>query len=525
MCKNKVSYFTGGNPSAYPYIINTVIQSPMSPYHMKSYSGTLLEEITNTYTKAEDVIGKHVDDNSKDTNLNLFSLSKQACNICNIDVLLDKLKDGKSKENLKLIKKHSQKFYQIIKLVLKSKRPVFIHTNYVDKSVNVLELCFKSLGYKSYDGKSSKKKVIAKWTGEMKIEYKDNIQEVFNKNENEDGSLIHVLLGTVKEGLSLKNVEQVHLIDPWWNMSKLKQIAARAVRYKSHCSLNPRDRYVHIFTHLTVFTDKTKPDDYISNGINSHLVKLLQDIPHDRKNRQASRNMSLHSLKFGTVDQTMYKKANEKDILSKQFENILKMSAVDRELNKEVNILPIEEFYWQHPMNNSFIALKRNPIDNKFYINMHDISKKSKGNNTRFGDSLKKQSFIVSLNDIVNLKYSDLGVKNKTKTYPKYGVLINSNGDKTPVIDVQAPVLKNKNNIIKENHSGKITEFNEPGLNDRLSLITQKRNDEIKKNKELIRKLNKLEINFNKMFKQIMKNKNIDKETKLIDVLFNKIKK
>ena len=224
-------------------------------------------------------------------------------------------------------------------------------------------------------------------------------------------------------------------------MSKLKQIAARAVRYKSHCSLNPRDRYVHIFTHLTVFTDKTKPDDYISRGINSHLVQLLQGIPNDRKERQASRNMSLHSLKFGTVDQTMYKKANEKDMLSKQFENILKMSAVDRELNKEVNVLPIEEFYWQHPMNNSFIALKRIPIDNKFYVNMHDTSKKTKGNNTRFGVSLKNQSFIVSLNDIMTLKYSDFGMKSVNKTYPRYGVLLSDKGNKTPVVDIELSLI------------------------------------------------------------------------------------
>ena len=518
MCKGRISYFAGGNPSAYPYIINTVIQSPMSQYQMNVYRQTLMDEIMSTYTKAEDVIGKRIGDTSEDTNLNLFSMSKQACNVCNVDKLLNSLKQGDTKGNLSLIKEHSQKFYQIIQLVLKSKRPVFIHTNYVDKSVNVLEQCFKSIGYASY-GKPSKKKVIAKWTGEMKVETKDKIQKVFNKPENEDGSLIHVLLGTVKEGLSLKNVEQVHLIDPWWNMNKLKQIAARAVRYKSHCMLKPSDRYVHIFTHLSVFTDKTKPDNYISTGINQHLLKLLKDIPDDRKDRQASRNMSLHSLKFGTVDQTMYKKANEKDILSKQFENIMKMSAVDRELNKEVNILPIEEFYWQHPMNNTFIALKRNPIDNKFYINTHNNKK-----NTRFGKSLNDiKSFTVTLNDIMSLKYSDFGKTMKTKTYPKYGVIVKKNGNKTPVIDIKEPMLKNKNNIIKENHNGNIAIPNEPAIQERLNIMDQKRQDDIKKNKRIIAKLYKLRNNTT--IQRLIKTRSIDDNLQLIDKLFKRFKK
>ena len=76
----------------------------MSQYHMGEYRATLLDEIVRTYTKPEDVIGKHIDDNSKDTNLNLFSMSKLACNVCNVDRLLNGLKVGKTKENLNLIK-------------------------------------------------------------------------------------------------------------------------------------------------------------------------------------------------------------------------------------------------------------------------------------------------------------------------------------------------------------------------------------------------------------------------------------
>ena len=39
------------------------------------------------------------------------------------------------------------------------------------------------------------------------------------------------------EGVSFKNVKQVHITDPWWNESRIEQILARASRYCSHSNL------------------------------------------------------------------------------------------------------------------------------------------------------------------------------------------------------------------------------------------------------------------------------------------------
>ena len=51
--------------------------------------------------------------------------------------------------------------------------------------------------------------------------------------DNKDGSLIKIILGTrsIMEGVSFKNVKQVHITDPWWNEARIEQILARACAF------------------------------------------------------------------------------------------------------------------------------------------------------------------------------------------------------------------------------------------------------------------------------------------------------
>jgi hypothetical protein len=53
-------------------------------------------------------------------------------------------------------------------------------------------------------------------TESSKIQILKKIKDI----KNIDGSLISVLLvtQTVSEGVDLKNIREVHILDPWWNM-------------------------------------------------------------------------------------------------------------------------------------------------------------------------------------------------------------------------------------------------------------------------------------------------------------------
>ena len=80
----------------------------------------------------------------------------------------------------------------------------------------------------------------------------DDLKYVTNEN-NKNGELVKVILITraAAEGLDFKNVRQVHLMEPWYNMNRTEQITGRAVRNLSHCHLPFEERNVEIYYHTT----------------------------------------------------------------------------------------------------------------------------------------------------------------------------------------------------------------------------------------------------------------------------------
>lgn len=72
------------------------------------------------------------------------------------------------------------------------------------------------------------------------------------------------------EGISLKNVRQVHMVEGFWNHNRLAQVVGRAVRAHSHRELPPEDRRVDVFLYIANFTDQQRQDHAIM-----HLDKGL----------------------------------------------------------------------------------------------------------------------------------------------------------------------------------------------------------------------------------------------------------
>ena len=64
------------------------------------------------------------------------------------------------------------------------------------------------------------------------------------------GRKILLTTKTGVEGIDLKNVRQVHVVEPYWNPVRIKQVKGRAVRVGSHLQLPPKDRTVDIFFYL-----------------------------------------------------------------------------------------------------------------------------------------------------------------------------------------------------------------------------------------------------------------------------------
>lgn len=164
---------------------------------------------------------------------------------------------------------------------------------------------FRQAKYILYFGES---KDIIKTTKEMAL-------EKFTSRTNMNGEEIKVFLGTktVSEGLNFKRIRQVHILQPWYNLSRHEQIIGRAIRTCSHQDLPLEKRNVEIYQYAAVLNEHTK-------GI--------------KKNTE-------------TVDLKYYRIAENKDRIIKKIMRILKESAVDCHLFYKHNVIQSNETFKQ----------------------------------------------------------------------------------------------------------------------------------------------------------------------------------
>jgi len=89
----------------------------------------------------------------------------------------------------------------------------------------------------------------------------------FNRPENKHGEYCQIVMSTnkTKEGISLKNVRQIHILTPSWNIADTSQAMARSLRARSHMDLeNP---IVKIFLHVSVpFTGEEDDEEKWLDG-------------------------------------------------------------------------------------------------------------------------------------------------------------------------------------------------------------------------------------------------------------------
>jgi superfamily II DNA or RNA helicase len=100
-------------------------------------------------------------------------------------------------------------------------------------------------------------------TGDTRLS-PDNDFEVkgLTTEDNKDGNKIKVVLISKagSEGIDLKFIRQVHILEPWYNMNRLEQIIGRAVRNFSHKDLPFEKRNVEIFMYGTILENENKEE-------------------------------------------------------------------------------------------------------------------------------------------------------------------------------------------------------------------------------------------------------------------------
>ena len=121
------------------------------------------------------------------------------------------------------------------------------------------------------------------WTGKQtNTQERIDILKKFNGEENKYGQECLILLATSSgaEGISLKQVRQVHIMEPYWNNVRKTQVIGRARRVKSHMALAEEDRNVKVFLYVNKFADFQLGHLEAAQLEAPDILQLIADINH-----------------------------------------------------------------------------------------------------------------------------------------------------------------------------------------------------------------------------------------------------
>ena len=184
------------------------------------------------------------------------------------------------------ISQYSSKIKSISDNILNSDGIVLIYSQFIDGGCIPVALALEELGFTRFGSKASnlfktaphppidaltyktkeqmenpekfKKATYTMITGEKALS-PDKVFDLKNltDEDNKNGEKIKVVIisMTGSEGIDFKNLRQVHILEPWYNLSLIEQIIGRAVRTCSHKQLPFKQRNVEIFLYGTIFSD------------------------------------------------------------------------------------------------------------------------------------------------------------------------------------------------------------------------------------------------------------------------------
>lgn len=172
--------------------------------------------------------------------------------------------------------KYSSKFAMIMKILKASTGVAFVFSNLVENGAQIFGMCLEEHGYLPALGSAllnTSGEIEAGSAGKYVMLTSDvsegDIKSVLNilkDRSNVDGSKIRVIVASpkVSEGIDFKFVRQVHILDPWYNMSRIEQVVGRGMRTCSH-SLLPFDKQnCTVFLHVCRYPKSTREtiDEY-----------------------------------------------------------------------------------------------------------------------------------------------------------------------------------------------------------------------------------------------------------------------
>jgi hypothetical protein len=240
------------------------------------------------------------------------------------------------------------------------------------------------------------KKSYVLYSGDQTEEEKEILRNIFNSNwkkvptsiskilrskyeNNNRGELIKVFMITASgaEGISLKNIRYVHIMEPYWHPVRIQQVIGRARRICSHEELDESMRNVKVYLYLMILSEEQKTGD------GSTQLQI-----YDRS--------KLDKTKLLTTDETLFEISTIKEDIANKLLKSVKESSIDCEIHSDTSTEDLVCLSLGDVKNDDLMTFvpdyKKDGRDKDFDINIRET--KWKGKKMKSG----KNEYIMRLN-------------------------------------------------------------------------------------------------------------------------------
>jgi hypothetical protein len=202
---------------------------------------------------------------------------------------------------------------------------------------------------------------------------------------NNYGEIIKMMMTTKTgaEGLDLREIRYIHIMEPYWQHVLIDQVIGRGVRNKSHITLPEKDRNVEVFIYMATITPNlVRKISYID--VRNDTYKYSNPALSDKVNKVVS------------SDEYLYLTSERKRLVITEFQRLMKESAFDCSLNYRHNKL--------NPINSKLVCMDYSTKNRDEYLYTPGIEDTNEG-------------IQIAQEKIIAVKYGSFPYKNKTFYY------------------------------------------------------------------------------------------------------------
>jgi hypothetical protein len=241
--------------------------------------------------------------------------------------------------------------------------------------------------------------------GKIEENVRDNIITAFNSETNKYGSDIKIMLGSsvFKEGISLLNVRQIHILEPWHNRSRIEQVIGRGIRHCSHRQLLPSERNVSIYQYISTYNSSVYNKAYNGDVDRKEMKDLIRPFSEDiilNVNLVSSHMAKLNVLHYDVI---MYMRSQILNNLIIDVQSVLKETAMDCLFNQEINVNTLKpEDRYQCVKN---IDFENNNVGEVEYFTKKDMELENDDIDYSTFDDIFYQPYVIYVTNLIKTKF------------------------------------------------------------------------------------------------------------------------